>query len=58
MTDIFFNTSPAGYFSFYDNGCIYVINQTACDALCYEKVELEDLLPDPFLSYGKDAWPC
>ena len=41
MTDIFFNTSPAGYFSFYDNGCIYVINQTACDALGYEKVELE-----------------
>lgn len=40
MTDLLFDTSPAGYFSFYDNGTIYIVNQTLCDALGYEKSEL------------------
>src|SRR5688500_17250777 len=39
MEDIFDN-APAGYFSFFDDGTIYLVNQTSCSLLGYNKEEL------------------
>ena len=35
-----FDEAPGGYFSFFDNGILNVVNKTFCDLLGYEKGEL------------------
>ena len=42
MMDDFFENSPNGYFSFFDDGGLYVVNNTLCSLLRYEKHELQD----------------
>lgn len=34
--------APCGYFSFFDNGALHVVNKTLCDLLGYEKNDLEE----------------
>jgi sigma-B regulation protein RsbU (phosphoserine phosphatase) len=40
MQDIL-NEAPCGYFSFFDDGALHVVNKTLCDLLGYEKQELQ-----------------
>ena len=42
MMDDFLENAPCGYFSFFDDGRFYVLNQTLCDLLGYSKDELKD----------------
>ena len=42
MMDDFFENSPNGYFSFFDDGGLYVVNNTLCSLLRYEKHELQE----------------
>jgi sigma-B regulation protein RsbU (phosphoserine phosphatase) len=41
MSHDFFENAPNGYFSFFDDGTIYVVNETLCTLLGYEKPELQ-----------------
>ena len=41
MMDDFLENAPCGYFSFFDDGRFYVLNQTSCDLLGYSKDELK-----------------
>lgn len=40
MIQDFFENAPSGYFSFFDDGAIHVINETLCALLGYDKSEL------------------
>ena len=39
MKDLF-EDAPNGYFSFFDNGKLHVVNETLCQLLGYKKEEL------------------
>ena len=41
MTPDFFEDAPCGYFSFFDDGNIHIVNDTLCSLLGYSKPELE-----------------
>jgi sigma-B regulation protein RsbU (phosphoserine phosphatase) len=41
MTTALFDNSPSGYFSFFDDGTVNVVNQTLCGLLHYSKADLE-----------------
>jgi phosphoserine phosphatase RsbU/P len=36
-----FDLAPCGYFSFFDDGTLYIVNETLCNLLGYQKQELE-----------------
>jgi sigma-B regulation protein RsbU (phosphoserine phosphatase) len=40
MMDDIFDKAPAGYFSFFDDGTIHLVNETLCSLLGYNKAEL------------------
>lgn len=42
MQEEILNDAPCGYFSFFDNGALHVVNKTLCDLLGYEKEDLEE----------------
>lgn len=41
MTRDFFENAPCGYFSFFDDGTIFIVNETLCSLLGYKKSELD-----------------
>ena len=42
MLEDFLENSPAGYFSFLDDGTLYTVNQTLCELLGYSKEDLQN----------------